>query len=124
MGHLEINLDPLIWRSLVLLKIVQYFMGQMTLTATFIILRYFTITLVVISGDLWWFSCSGFIVVCGGSVMVVLWWFVVVLWWFIVVRGGSVMVVLWWFIVVCGSSVMVVCGGSVVVVLWWFVVVL
>ena len=55
MGHLEINLDPLIWRSLVLLKIVPYFMGQMTLTATFIILRYFTITFVVISGDLWWF---------------------------------------------------------------------
>ena len=52
MGHLEINLDPLIWRSLVLLKIVPYFMGQMTLTATFIIPRYFIITFIVISGDL------------------------------------------------------------------------
>ena len=91
-----------------MLKIVPYFMGQITLTATFIMLRYFTLTFVVISGDLW---C--FVAVQSGSVMVVCGGFVVVLWWFVVVRGGSVMVVLWWFS----------CGGFVVA-LWWFVVVL
>ena len=78
-----------------MLKIVPYFMGQITLTATFIILRFFTITFVVISGDLWWFVvveswwfCGGFVVVCGG---------------FVVVHGGFMVVFCGGFVVVCGG---------------------
>ena len=63
------------------------------------------------SGVAWWFSHSGFMVVCNNFTPHGLFGNKGGLWWFS--PGGSVVVVSWWFVVVCGGF-MVVHSGMVV----------
>ena len=113
--HIEIILDHFLGVPSIA-KNSTIFLGQITLTATFIILY----------SNFCSDFCDGFVVIHGGLVVVVHVGFMVVYGCFMVIHGGLVVVVhgdLWWFshggfVVVHGGLVVVVHGG-----LWWFSVV-